>query len=347
VKKVLHVLPHPGGGGETYVDALESMEEYVFERVYLALSPSPAAALRALPRTYWRSLRSADLIHVHGEVASALCLPSLAARRSLVTLHGLNLVRRLVGVKRQLALLNLRLVVRAARSTICVSESEYSDVNAAVGVGLSKRLAVIRNGIDLSPSPDAGEKQAIRAELEIAEETVVGLWVGGLEPVKNPLLAIDAAAEASRGGAEMTLLLAGDGPLRDRIDNTIARDRSGAVRILGHRRDISRLLTASDFYVNSSDREGLAFSVLEAMSMGVTPVVTDAPGNIEAVGDAGWVVPRGDRQSLAAGFAEVVAEETKRRTLGALARQRVATRFTRDEMVRQTKALYDRLYSAR
>ncbi len=91
VRTVLHVLPHPGGGGETYVDALAAMEGYRFERLFLAPSPRPAKALRALPRTTLGVFRAADVLHVHGEVAAGICLPVLAARRSVVTLHGLHL----------------------------------------------------------------------------------------------------------------------------------------------------------------------------------------------------------------------------------------------------------------
>ena len=40
-RTVLHVLPHPGGGGETYVDALEEMEGYRFERAYLVAPAEP------------------------------------------------------------------------------------------------------------------------------------------------------------------------------------------------------------------------------------------------------------------------------------------------------------------
>ena len=38
-RTVLHVLPHLGGGGETYVDLLAKMDGYRFDRAYLASSP--------------------------------------------------------------------------------------------------------------------------------------------------------------------------------------------------------------------------------------------------------------------------------------------------------------------
>ena len=102
-RSVLHVLPHPGGGGETYVNVLSAMAGYRFTRVYMAPSPRLRKALPALVGTVPRTnlaARRYHLVHVHGEAASALCLPSLATRPSVVTLHGSNLIRRMAGVGR-------------------------------------------------------------------------------------------------------------------------------------------------------------------------------------------------------------------------------------------------------
>src|SRR5687768_5485410 len=97
---VLHVLPHPGGGGETYVDALARMDGYRFERAFLAPSARPAGARVEIVRrtvVVLRSARAYDVLHVHGEIASGLCLPGLATRPSVWTTHGLNLLRRVSG----------------------------------------------------------------------------------------------------------------------------------------------------------------------------------------------------------------------------------------------------------
>ena len=74
-RAVLHILPHPGGGGETYVDALSGMEGYRFERAYLAPRADPHGALASIlgaVRAIRRASREYDVVHVHGELASAL-----------------------------------------------------------------------------------------------------------------------------------------------------------------------------------------------------------------------------------------------------------------------------------
>ncbi len=100
------------------------------------------------------------------------------------------------------------------------------------------------------------------------------------------------------------------------------------------------MLAAADFFVLPSHREGLSFSLLEAMGLGLPPIVSDAPGNLEAVGDAGIVVPRGDGAGLAAAFRRLL-DEAERRSLGESARARVAERFRAEEMLRRTRGVYD------
>ena len=78
-RSVLHVLPHPGGGGERYVDLLEAMQGYHFTRPYLA--PSPKPSLVELTRGVTSAHRRGwdyDLVHVHGDVAAMLCMSLLA-----------------------------------------------------------------------------------------------------------------------------------------------------------------------------------------------------------------------------------------------------------------------------
>jgi glycosyltransferase involved in cell wall biosynthesis len=341
MRTVLHVLPHPGGGGETYVDALEAMDDYGFERVYLARSPLPADALRSLPRTFWSSLRSADVLHVHGEVAGGICLPALVARRSVVTLHGLHLLRRAEGTKRRLAVANLRLILRAAKRTICVSAAEQDEVLALVPTAPS-RLVVIHNGVDSDDPPSVEERASARAELGLGDAVVAGLYLGSLDAHKDPLTVARAAVKVAES-EPFVLLVAGDGPLRPQLEE-LTRE-SPAVRMLGYRSHTRALLAATDLFVLPSLREGLSFSVLEAMAAGLPPVVSDTPGNPEAVGDSGIVVPVGDEDAFAAAFSRLKAPG-ERRALGDRARERVRERFSLAEMIQRTHDLYDGLGKA-
>lgn len=341
-RSVLHVLPHRGGGGETYVDHLARIEGYRFDKSFVAppTKLSPAALTGAL-RAQTAGFRY-DLLHVHGEVASALCLPSLALRPSVVTIHGLHLVRRLDGWRRAMAEQNLRLIVRAASATICVSEAEFAHVRGVVGN--HGKLVLIPNGVG-QPSTRESERERVRKELGLSPTDVVGIVLAGLDSHKEPLVAARAALEAARDATSLMLLFVGDGPLRPEL---VARaDTNPAIRVLGHRDDARRVLAAADFFVLPSRREGLSFALLEAMALGLPPIVSDEPANVEAVGEAGIVVPAGDIAGFAAAMRHLVLDAAARQDLGAHARERVATRFSADEMLRRTAEVYDGLVAGR
>ena len=347
---VLHVLPHPGGGGKTYVDSLSEMAGYEFEPFYLAPGPSPREALPSLVRTglvVHRRAREHDLLHVHGEVAAAVCLPSLALRPSVVTLHGLHLLRRAEGPAGFAARVNLRLVLSAASRVICVSDDERSDILGAGGSGAENHLVVIHNGVPHRGAPTAEERTAARSALDLDESAVVGTWLGSLDDRKDPLVAVRAASKVVRTGNPLVLLLAGDGPLRQEVERAAGNGGAPAARILGFRDDIRNLFAAADFFVMTSHREGLSYALLEAMSMGLPAVVSDAPGNAEAVGDTGIVVPRGQIDALAEAFVRLVRDPGMRRALGDRARVRAREHFSLDEMVDRTARVYEAVLSNR
>jgi glycosyltransferase involved in cell wall biosynthesis len=339
-------LPHPGGGGETYVDTLCAMDGYRLTRLFLAPSPAPREAVPVLPRNALRVLREArahDLIHVQGEVASAICLPSVATRPSVVTFNGLNLLRRSSGVKRVAARANLRLLLRAASRTICVSESERAELVEAVGAAATRRAVVIRNAPPTLPrEPTAGERALVRSELGISSSTLLVLFVGSLVDVKDPLTAVRATREAERRGLAVRLVVVGDGPLRAEVE----RAGGTAVTMLGFRTDVERLLAGADLLVLPTLREGMPYAVLEAMAAGVVPVVSAVPGSIEAVGEAGVVAPVSDAAAFAGAFVRLALDETERLRLASLGRQRVEREFDVTEMRRRTAEVYDEVLRA-
>jgi len=318
-RRVLHVLPHAGGGGDTYVDMLEGMPGYMFTRVHLAPArkPGPGTVARGIVEVA-RRLRGHDLVHVHGEVTGTLFLPLLAARPSVVTLHGLHLLRRADGPARRAAELNLRAVVRAADRTICVSHAEQ-DVLARVAD--KRRTAVVHNGVR------AAHAEAAPLELE----SPVGIWVGSLDERRDPLAVVRAAERTAT-----SLVIVGEGRLRAEVE----RAAGAHVRVLGQRRDVPNLLAGAGFFVLMSQREGLSFALLEAMAHGLPSIVADIPENREAIGDSGIAVPYGDEDAVAAAMRRL-ADDGERASLGERAARRAAELFSAEQMVAQTRSVYE------
>jgi glycosyltransferase involved in cell wall biosynthesis len=332
-RSVLHVLPHAGGGGDTYVDVLSDMAGYAFRRVYVAPRRKPGVGEIATGLLELRAvLRGYDILHVHGEGAAGMFLPLLAARRSVVTLHGLHLLRRVSGIHQKAAALNLHAAVRAASRTICVSETERRQLGSVVGGETQRRVVVVHNGVRLPAPASAADRQHVRHELGLAESDVVGIWVGSLDERRDPLAVVRAAEETTT-----PLLIVGDGPLRPEVEQAV----DSSVRVLGQRADVPRLLEAADFFVLMSQREGFSFALLEAMAHGLPAIVADVAENLEAIGDSGFPVPYGDQGAIASALRRLVGNDEERVALGDRARQRVADLFSADQMIAQTRAVYD------
>lgn len=343
VRRVLHVLPHAGAGAQTYLDVLSGLEGYEPEIFELTDSRSPSTAAATIirrQRMLARRIGDADLVHAHGEVASVIALPWLASRPSVVTLHGLHLLRRLdAGIPKRLGREAVRAIVAAATITICVSEAEREDL-AWLTPRLRAKLAVVHNGLPLPPPTNADARAAARAGLGLEPDAVAVLYAGQLELRKDPHTLVRAVRRARDLDERIVLLVAGSGPCASELRSSTTGE-DGAVRMLGQCPSVARLLAAADVFVMPSLREGLSYAVLEAMAHGVATIVSDCPGNPEAVGDAGLVFPAGDHERLAAQLLQLAWEPERRSALAAAGRDRIAGELGADQMRARTHRAYE------
>ncbi len=337
---VLHVLPHPGGGAETYIDLLEGMEGYRHRRVPLSVTRSRAQGVPSTlrrRREIRRLARGADLVHVHGDMAAMIAAPGLSDRPLIFTTHGLHRLRRSTGLVGWIVRRRLRAAVAASSRTICIARDERSDLAAALPPSLHQRLVVVANGVPVA-APAAPEQRArARSALGLGKDEVGALFVGQLEQRKDPLGAIRAVEAARRDGAELVLLIAGGGPLEQQV----AAEAGPAVRPLGHRDDLEDLYAAADLFLLPSHREGMSFALLEAMAHGLAPVVADGTGNAETVGEAGVVFPAGDLEAMSGRLADLAADADARNRIGAAARERVRAELSLERFLTGTREQYE------
>jgi glycosyltransferase involved in cell wall biosynthesis len=85
----------------------------------------------------------------------------------------------------------------------------------------------------------------------------------------------------------------------------------------------------------------MSFALLEAMSHGVVPVVSDGPGNTEAVGEAGILFAAADAEALSQRLLELAAEPAARDRLGAAARERVRSEHGANRFLDRMRELYE------
>lgn len=336
---VLNVLPHRGGGGETFIDCLEGLEGFVQLRRPLSTTRSPLAAGPSI-LAHWPGIasasRHADLLQTHGDVASMLSLPLMRGRPSVAVSHGLHLLRRADGTALRVARRGMGAVIATADRTVCNSDTERDELARLVVPRLHERLVVVNNTAPPPTGPPPPGRTEARAALGLDPDGVVALYVAQLEERKDPLTAIGAVHRARERGAPLTLLLAGDGPLREQAQ----AQAGGGVEVLGHRNDLPRLMAAADIFVLPSLREGQSIALLEAMRAGLAIVVSDGAGNAETVGDAGVVFRVGDAGGLAAALASLAGDEGERRRLGTAAFERFGACFAPELFLERMRAVY-------
>jgi len=136
----------------------------------------------------------------------------------------------------------------------------------------------------------------------------------------------------------------GDGPERARLAALIDElGLQGAARLAGWHKDVENIYPAFDIFTLSSWSEGTSLGLLEAMSSGVCPVVTNVGGSGAALGEAlrHRLVPPGDPAALAAAWSDALVDPARRTRDAAAGRRRVEQAFGVDAMVQE----YERIYS--
>jgi glycosyltransferase involved in cell wall biosynthesis len=159
--------------------------------------------------------------------------------------------------------------------------------------------------------------------------------------------------EMEKRGVPFRLTVAGDGPQRDELLEASRRWLdAGTMQYKGlvpHER-IDELLREHDCYIMTSRFEGMPHAVLEAMSQGCIPVVTDIASGVPEVvedGKSGFIVPVGDFAAFAERFGRLQQDlDLQRRMSEAAHRSIQSSRFTVDAMVEQYIQLFDRTIEA-
>lgn len=143
------------------------------------------------------------------------------------------------------------------------------------------RVEVFENGIDPDLYDDSTEKQLnLKQELLLKEDSKIIGHVGSFTHSKNHLFLLKVFKELYTQDESYHLLLVGDGPLREEINEQINYKGLGNnVHMLGIREDIPNVMKNLDLFLFPSLFEGLGIVVIEAQAAGVKCVISDTIPN--------------------------------------------------------------------
>ena len=211
----------------------------------------------------------------------------------------------------------------------------------------SDRLCVIENGVDIqqvlheAASP-AGQR--LRDSYSFNGRGPIIGSAGRLVPQKDPLTFVRAAARLLQQWPDALFVWCGDGELRGPMES-LAAQLSVPLLLTGHQENSAAIMQAFHVFVLPSLYEGLPFSLLEAMALGIPIVATDIIGIREVLGQqpAGWLAVPQDDEALAAALAQAWSQPAEAQRRAQAARQRVETHYSVEHMVEQHLALYERI----
>ncbi|MGA9193352.1 MAG: glycosyltransferase [Anaerolineales bacterium] len=188
---------------------------------------------------------------------------------------------------------------------------------------VSTPIDVIPNGVDIGRFEE--DIQPIpREELGVEKDEVLLVYSGRLGPEKNLTFLVRAFAGAQTAYPDTRLMLVGDGPERDNLEDLAARSGlqhkvvfSGMV----DHDDVPRYLTAADAFVTASVTEVHPLSVIEALACGLPVVGIDSPGVGDTItdGENGFLC-RNDLAAFTAKLTRLIADTQMRNDMSERAR---------------------------
>ncbi len=327
--EVLVLVPSvPGAPREEWIDGVHVVRYRYFPRRWEDLASGAIIEnLRARKSRYlqvvplllaqWLAIRRLrrsfrpDLLHVHWIIPQGVAGYGLMRRvPSLLTSLGGDLY----ALNGRLPTALKRAVVARARYVTTVN-ADMRDRVIALGAPAEK-VRVLPMGVhaDAFGRSAAGDRRPGRL-----------LFVGRLVEKKG-LTHLLAAAAALPSTVNWTLVVAGDGPLRQDMEHQAAdmpvefAGQLGREQLSEHYRR-SSIVIAPSVAAASGDQDGLPVALLEAMAAGCAVLASDLPGLNDVIEDgvSGVLVPSGDVPALTAQLQRLLTDDQFRERLAAAA----------------------------
>lgn len=265
----------------------------------------------------------------------------------------------LAGVQRRLPLLVSRRVgfplgrsyfsrARFAACAAIIANSRWVAEQAAASGAAKEKLTVIYEGVEIPASAGATIRHADRMRWGIGDADALIGCAGVLLPDKGQEWVVRALARLRMEFPNAKLLLAGEGPDRERLEK-LAEELGvkDAVIFAGFVLDVESFYRAIDVFVFPALFEGLGTSLLAAMAHGVPSVTYSgcALGEIVEHGKSGLQVEPRNEEALATAVGMLLRDKAQAEQMGGGGRRRIEEVFSAEQMVGATLRLYQNVCS--
>ena len=299
-----------------------------------------------------------DIVHLNsskvsilGSIATFLnnISPFRKKVRVVYTAHGWVFTEPLPKKEKKLYTKIERFTARWKNKIICVSEFDHQ-IALKESIAPEKKLITIHNGIEqinLLPKEEAKEKLIqLNSKFEIRNSKLLIGSIGNLYQTKGYDYLIKAIKILVDRGMDLKLIIIGSGPKKIDLKNWIDQlYLNKNVFLTGRIKNGSELLPAFDLYVCSSVKEGLSYTIIEAMSAGLPIIATKVGGNSELISDKkeGVLIKSQSEEEIARAIIKFYNNPQEHKQMGDSAREKFTQKFSLEKMVEKTKNIYNSL----
>ena len=223
----------------------------------------------------------------------------------------------------------------------------------AGGIARRQQFVTVYSGMEVEPFLNPPRpRDDVRRELGFRPEHIVVGKVARLFELKGHEDVIDAARLIVPQNQNVRFLFVGDGILRKRLEEQIARaglaNHFVFMGLVPPER-VAELIAAMDVVVHASLREGLARVLPQALIAGKPVVSYDIDGAREVVlpGETGFLLPPRAVNDLAAAILQLAGDPQMRERLGLTGRAKFTDQFRHETMTIRLRETYERVLAAR
>ena len=287
-----------------------------------------------------------DLIHAHDWVVgrAAVELKNRLGLPLISTIHATEIGRggSLDGEYRRKVRDIERLLVEQSDGIICCSNYMLDHIQYVLGA-VKTKIRVIPNGVEASRFNNGRQPQLIPTGVSEDRKTI--LYVGRIVREKGIFTLLDAFEKLRKQGKDVSLVLVGEGPLKEDLAKEVLRRKlNDRVKLAGFvdEKKLVSLYNSSDAFVLPSHYEPFGMVALEAMASRIPVVVSDVGGLSEIVEDGitGVKVPASNPSTLAEGILRVLEDRELSEQLKENAYRAVQERYRWDMIAEKTIEAY-------
>lgn len=286
------------------------------------------ATVRALFGSY-------DIYHYHAEGPCVfLWLPKMFGKKIVVTIHGLDWQRsKWGGFASKVLKYGEKMAVKYANEIIVLSQNVQDYFKKCYG----RETIFIPNGIEPKEKVEVLE---IEKKWGLKKDEYI-LFLARIVPEKGVHYLMEAFSKIK---TNKKLVIAGGsshtGDYMAEITKMAKKDPRVVMTHFVQGRHLEELFSNAYCFVLPSDIEGMAISLLEAMSYGNCCVVSDIPENMEVVKGHALSFEKGNVKELRKVLEELIANPDVVEKYRNKSQEYICTRYNWDDIVDTTLKIY-------